>query len=344
MRMGYVPPGTLDTRAVEGLSEYARSWPGEITVITPHAEQRHPAYDVLRTDDIAGTITQNRFDVVGALHRPEYEYLSALAPTVYTAEFDRRIRNEQLRVGASAVARARISAGQLRLERTYRRMARQSAGLQCNGTAAWTSYGHLSANAIGFADHRIRGADLKAARSRSTWTGGRPLRVAFSGRLTAVKGATTVIEVARRLPQMDFSVLGTGDLADTMQKSAPSNVTFHGFVSFDKWKPFVRKNVDVALLPHPQGDPSCTYFEMLGSGVPIVGLHNATWTDLADRGAGWAEHDVDGLVSRLARLQPTDLDAARREGLQMVTAYEAVAARRVDHLVDVARSSAARAR
>lgn len=339
MRMAYLAGGGLDGRALAGVLEAARHWPGRITVVTDRDETPHDEFDVLQTADPAAALRRHRFDIVGALLRPELAYLTDHAPTLYTAEVDRRIRTELLSLAArTTVDRLRIAAGQVRLDRTYRAMARRAAGLHCNGRRAWKSYGHLNPRSLFVVDHRILAADLDAARERPTWDGTRPLRVAFSGRVTKIKGPDLVVEVARRLPDLEFVVLGDGDLRASLEASAPSNVTFPGFVPFDEWKSLVRERVDVALLPHPQGDPSCTYFEFLGSGVPVVGLRNSTWSELAADGLGWAEADVTGLVARLRRLRPVDLDAARTRGIDAIKPYEETVATRMQHMAAVARA------
>lgn len=338
--MAYVSPGELDGRAIEGIIEHARIWPGRIVVVSPRKQRSSGEYDTIRTDDVSATLRSERFDVVGALMRPEYAYVADIAPTVYTAEVDRRIRTDLMVSRAtSRFDRARIALGQVRIDRTYRSMARRAAGLHCNGQQAWDSYGRLNSRSLQVVDHRIFASDLAAARRREVWSGDRPLRVAFSGRLVREKGADTVAEVARRLPQIEFVMLGSGELRDQLMASAPANLSLLGFKPFSEWKQYVRDTVDVALLPHPQGDPSCTYFEMLGSGVPVVGLRNTMWGPLADEGLGWAEHGVDALVKRLAQLRPADVRLARERGLTHVEPFEDMVATRVAHLVEIARDS-----
>ncbi|MFB7843205.1 glycosyltransferase [Microbacterium sp. NPDC056052] len=339
MRLVYVSPGPLDAKAVEGLSEFAATWPGDVVAVVPHAGTV-AAQDVRIVTESAPSVTSVRAlapDVVLALHRPEFGWLTELAPAVFTAEFDRRIRVEQQRVTAGgAIDRARIALGQRRREHVYRDIAGRAAGLQCNGHAAWDAYAALSPRPLLFRDHRIRRADLDAARDRPTWRGERPLRVAFSGRLTAVKGPGTVLEVARLLPEVEFLLLGDGDLRADLQRAAPSNVRFEGFLDFETWKSRMRDEVDLALLPHPQGDPSGTYYEALGCGVPVLGVRNATWPRLAAEGLGWAERDAKALARRIRSLDPEQLDAVRTHALGALEPFESVAARRVAHLVEVA--------
>ncbi|REJ08045.1 glycosyltransferase [Microbacterium bovistercoris] len=346
MRLVYVSPGPLDAKAVEGLEQYAATWPGTIIALIPagHAVETEPSgiHTVpAKVADRLDAVASLDPDVVLALHRPENIGLTRIAPTVLTAEVTKRIRTDLLRVSArGAINHARIKVGQTRLEHTYRSMSRSAAGLQCNGYAAWDAYAGLNANPMRFRDHRIRESDLTLARERSTWDGRRPLRVVFSGRVTAIKGPRTVLAVAALLPNVEFVILGEGDQKDELAAVAPSNVLFESFLPFAEWTSYMREHADLALLPHPQGDPSCTYYEALGCGVPVIGLPNTTWAQLANaEGLGWAEPDARSLATRIQVLRPEDLHRVRQRALATLEPFERVAARRVSHLVEVASSS-----
>ncbi|BAV87395.1 hypothetical protein RA11412_1096 [Rothia aeria] len=61
--------------------------------------------------------------------------------------------------------------------------------------------------------------------------------------------------------------MGDGEYRDLVQEYQYPNLLNLGFIKFDpEWKKYVRDYVDIMLLPHRQGDPSCTYFESLGMG------------------------------------------------------------------------------
>lgn len=352
VRLVYVSPGPLDAKATDGLTQFAVTWPGEVVAVAPRSPELEPepAPDLLPpgspvrvvTASAAQTATVVRSlapTVILALHRPEFAELTAIAPTVYTAEFTRRIRTDQQHISArSPLARVRISLGQLRREHQYRAMASAAAGLQCNGYAAWDAYSPRNLHSMRFRDHRIRADDLARAQLRDTWQGDRPLRVAFSGRLTAIKGPGTVLDVAERLPQVEFVLLGGGDQEQDLARRAPANVSLRGYLPFPEWTEYMRTQVDLALLPAPQGDPSCTYYEALGSGVPVLGLRNTTWNRLAEQeGLGWAESDAAGLAARIRTLRPSDLDGVRGRAFALMEPFEDVAAQRVAHLISIAR-------
>ncbi|MEU0462342.1 glycosyltransferase, partial [Micrococcus luteus] len=226
-----------------------------------------------------------------------------------------------------------------------RRQARKARSLQCNGPAAFRAYGKQSATPLAFMDHRIYAADVAAARAVRAWDGEGPLRMAFSGRLDPIKGPEYALEVAHRarragLP-VEMAFLGTGPMRETLQDRAEGWVQFRGFRDYrTEWLNDVRDTVDLMLLPHLQGDPSCTYFESLGSGAPVLGYANATLSPLVRRhGVGWAvpRGDIDGMVEILRSLidDPEALLRARQAGLDLVATndFETTTQRRADHLL-----------
>lgn len=371
MRLLYVSPETpltadgavhLPSKTLEALLEYSGHWPGEVLIAAapPLRASAVPAgwapvpeaLTIVPTTDPAAAARQMRPAVVLALHKPASRaLLDAAAPVVLTTEntIAERTR-QQLIASASPWAKARIIAGAARLGTALRTDARRAAGLQCNGFAAWDAYGRAHDGALFFHDHRIRALDLAAAAATPPWDGTGRLRLAFSGRLTAIKGPQFALELARRLHRAgapaDLVFLGEGDLAAELADDAPPNTEFLGALDFAAaWKPHVREHVDLAVLPHPQGDPSCTYFEFLGSGTPVLGFRNATLDPLVTTsGSGWAVRpgDVDALVERVMTLigRPDQLSEARARGLKYMSdqPFEEVSRRRVAHLLRHSRS------
>ena len=93
------------------------------------------------------------------------------------------------------------------------------------------------------------------------------------------------------------------------------------------------------VMPHVQGDPSCTYFESLGSGAPILGFDNETLTPLVEEhDIGWSvkKRDVDALLTELRRIigDPEMLADTRERGLNLVAdnSFEVTTQRRMDHI------------
>lgn len=368
-RLGYVLPGPvirdgqevgLEARGHSGLSELAKRWPGELVVLAPSIRDlsHHAAhgYTLSSPDELGFTIVEappepGAIDALGldltlGLLAPHWkEITAAVTPAVLTAEVDYGIRLGIHRATASGFRLARAAVGLVRVEAGLRRQARRARSLQCNGPAAWRAYGGLTTAPLQFMDHRVRSDDVLTARASSPWAGDRPLRMAFSGRLDPIKGPEYALEVAHRarragLP-VEMAFLGTGPMRETLQDRAEGWVQFRGFRDYrTEWLNDVRDTVDLMLLPHLQGDPSCTYFESLGSGAPVLGFANATLSPLVRRhGVGWAvpRGDIDGMVEILRSLidDPEALLRARQAGLDLVAAndFETTTQRRADHLL-----------
>lgn len=113
-----------------------------------------------------------------------------------------------------------------------------------------------------------------------------------------MKGADHLIEVAKELKKLkvkfEMFISGAGDLEETMHKQIASNqlndcVKMLGVPDFKtEFFPFVKKQIDLFVCCHRQGDPSCTYIETMSCGVPIVGYANEAFEGIAGMsGAGW---------------------------------------------------------
>lgn len=92
-----------------------------------------------------------------------------------------------------------------------------------------------------FNDHRVQvvenGLDSRFGFREFTdrFTGRALQHIAIVGRVSPEKGQDVVIALARKFPQMTFHLLGDAafsdaDYLDILQRSAPSNVVFHGWV------------------------------------------------------------------------------------------------------------------
>lgn len=378
MHFLYIPPQVLfvndkgqyglDPKALSGIRAYSRLWDGRTTLASPgppiHSNdiaglewfcEANERFDVLVDSNFPQAIVSTRPDIILALHRfdPSYQViLDSGTPVVFTSEQDLRIRFDiQLLAERGLFRRARVAAGIVRRERVVRRLARAAAGLQCNGFAAWNGYARYNENAILFHDHRMTTEDVERAGRSSGWDGRRALQLGFSGRLIDIKGPRYFIELAERLsdirPEIGLHVLGTGALEHALKATAGKNVVFHGFLDFDtQWKEFVRDNIDVMILPHVQGDPSCTYFEAMGCGVPILGFHNQMLTPLVRRHSiGWTvpQKDVAALAEVVTNIvaEPNPWKIARDNALSFMREhdFDTVSRQRITHLRSLVENS-----
>ncbi|MBI5263397.1 MAG: glycosyltransferase [Bradyrhizobium sp.] len=172
--------------------------------------------------------------------------------------------------------------------------------LQSNGIPAAESYGECCRSVLTFFDTRLSRAQMatsKDVRSKvRRLQSGAPLRLVYTGRLERMKGAEHLVEVARQL-QIPFTldIYGDGTLRTEMQDairrwSLNDRVRIHQPIDFSTALiPMLRTEADLFLCCHVQSDPSCTYLETLGCGVPIVGYANRAWKGLLSKAdAGWS--------------------------------------------------------
>ena len=116
----------------------------------------------------------------------------------------------------------------------------------------------------------------------------RPLRLIFSGRFEPMKGALDAVRVGLACRDLgldiEFDLFGQGSQKTEMigiieQANAADKIRVHDPIPFSDL--FERsKSYDIFLCCHVQADPSCSYLEAFGAGLPIVGYGNAMWRKL----------------------------------------------------------------
>jgi glycosyltransferase involved in cell wall biosynthesis len=121
-------------------------------------------------------------------------------------------------------------------------------------------------------------AELSGAREEA-------LQIGYVGNLYSGKGMSVIAEVAPRMPDLDFHVVGgaEGDIAEWKRRVEAENVIFHGFVSQSE-VPRYMEAMDVFLLPNQRtvavygsGDADIgrytsplKMFEYMSHGKPII--------------------------------------------------------------------------
>lgn len=275
-------------------------------------------------------------------------------PLVLSAEFSPK--TEQQIIGydtTSKIVRFRRNLWLKNATRIRREMVRASAGLQCSGRPVYDAYADLSPSPLLFFDNRVQEADVISepdmAQKMQDLQAGKPLRLAFGGRLVPMKGVQYLPEFAQKLRAegvpFSLDIYGTGPLeGEIRDKVAQAQlgdlVRFHGALPFRTgWIPALKRDTDLFICPHPQGDPSSTYPETMSCGVPIVGFANEALEGIVDiSGSGWTVplKDTGALASAVARLH-VDRDALVRHAhkardFAMEHAFEHTMRRRSDHL------------
>jgi colanic acid/amylovoran biosynthesis glycosyltransferase len=221
-------------------------------------------------------------------------------------EYDLQTQLVVIRAGARDPARAAV--GMLRCLREYRQSMvpamRQAYEVHCNGypiekvAAAYNPKrllyfdSRMSADmviseqalAARLAAHASDTARLAAHASDTA----RPLKLLYSGRYEPMKGALDAVKAAaeclRRGLKVEMDCYGQGSLFGAMRAVAAAAGPAIRVFDAIPFPELVQKShaADVFICCHIQSDPSCTYLESMGAGLPIVGYANRMWTSMAE--------------------------------------------------------------
>ena len=372
----------LTRKFISGVCEYQKYWPGTVQVLI-EAEDGHDDnldHVSVRPEELPFELSIVRYDDPGieqslrgaavallAVHYRQLHLAEICArlgvPAVYGAEYSLKTRLQIIRSHVrNPLLRARRSLWEWNQERRIRRAIAMASGVQCNGTPTFDAYSVINRHAMLYFDTRVDAsmlADLEALGRRfEERRAARRLRLAFSGRLIAMKGADHLVRVAeglrRRGKPFELAICGAGDLEPSMRRDVAARglgdqVRFMGNLDFVReLVPFVRDQVDVFVCCHRQGDPSCTYLETMACGVPIAGYANEAFAGVVQRSySGWQVpmDRPEALADCLARLNDAEIERHSAQSLAFARehTFEREFRHRVDHLVGLTAARSNRA-
>jgi colanic acid/amylovoran biosynthesis glycosyltransferase len=344
----------LTKKFLEGASRVAERWNGPVTFFMQPTDAGTDNLDNIEVErsSLPFAIEATPFDspelrwkvlsgdVVVWLPNYKTHDLGALLrkhriPNVYCTEYSLRTRLQIVESAAvSRLRKTRRAVWELGEERHIRRNLRRFvSGLECNGVPTYEAYKGLTSDVLLFFDNRITqdlladDADLDQKQARLQ-NPDAPLRLVFSGRLNRMKGAHHLLPLAQRLRAqgVDFrlDVFGDGEELSALKAGIETaglegKVVLRGVVDFrDELVPLFKRDYDLFVCGHLQGDPSCTYLETFACGIPIVGYANEAFAGMLRHvDAGWsvALGNVDGLASQVKALslaRPSLNEKARR--------------------------------
>ena len=94
----------------------------------------------------------------------------------------------------------------------------------------------------------------------------------YVGRLTKVKNVEWLIERFRNHPELELTIIGTGDLENKLRSIAPDNVKMIGTVQ-NSLLPKYYQNADVFVLPSLSEPYGLVVEEALNNGTPVLVSH-----------------------------------------------------------------------
>ena len=363
----------MTKKFIEGMEKYAEYWPGPVLAIM------EPDPDVGDSlDNIAVDPDQLPFGVkVMSYKSPDLKPFLAEAalvqsgpiysqnhipywcrelgvPCLFVTEYTLKTRLQIIHAeGQNRLIRWRQSFWEWGQERRNCKAVKIVAGVQCNGTPTYEAYKDLSPNPMLFFDSRTTtdqlAGEAEMVARRERLESGKPLTLAFTGRLNRMKGADHVISVARWLKKkkMDFKMYlcGDGELAQGMRHeiertSLGDQVIMKGILDFrTELLPMMRNEVDLFVCCHRQGDPSCTYLETMACGIPVAGYENEAFAGIiADHPVGWGVplERFDQLAARIMELDKNREEIIRYSENALDFArdhcFEETFRKRIDHM------------
>jgi colanic acid/amylovoran biosynthesis glycosyltransferase len=215
-------------------------------------------------------------------------------PYILMREYDRRTQIKVTTAQVSSPLRQGVRA--LRWSSDYLRRdipdMRRAHSIHCNGYPMFDETKRFNKNRLLFLDSRMSESMVipqHKLEQRLAIQAGEPLRLLYSGRYESIKGALDVIRVALECMKLGISFelhcYGQGDLKSQMgelaaQATGNAQIFIHDAVTYPQLVQ-ISQSFDLFVCCHVQADPSCTYLESFGAGLPIVGYDNRMWKRLS---------------------------------------------------------------
>lgn len=363
----------LDKKFVSGMALHIKHWSGPITCFMRRGATDIPfseRYDVkdlnfdIRILGAQERISTDHLADFGIALLSGDSHLDLLPPqvirransaVVYSIEYIHQTRLQIISLDKTRSLPRKIYGMAWTIAQEYRRRrAFQAArGIQANGYPAYADYRAIGGSQILYLDNRMTEPMFASPKEmddrRKHLLSNQTLRLIHSGRLEAMKGAQDLIPIARLLAErgVDFTltIYGAGSLGNEIaagirQYRLDGRVFLKDPVDFEReLVPLTRTSADIFLSCHRQSDPSCTYIETMGCGVPIIGYNNRMWSAmLAESGAGWTVPlgDVKAMADRITEIgaDRAAIAACGRKALEFARNwdFETQFRKRMEHL------------
>lgn len=353
----------IEEKLRSGVAGYRERWPdNDVVLAAPRSTSAGASglgvrawhRDELGFDLVTGPTWRDAVDLAdGDLHLlPLMQRTSELdhlvERSVLTVEFTPEdLATTEHRAAAGLLSHARIGVGSRRRRHAFEGWVRRARGIQCNGYPAYDRFSTMSPSALLFFDTRLTDEHVQLARKATRLQMAPPFRLCFSGRLIDAKGPQHAVAAVDRLRAQGLDctldIIGVGPLEQELRRSSGPWVRFRQGMDFAVgWTSYVREKVDLMVLPHTQGDPSGTYLESVGCGVPVIGFDNVALEALVHHhsiGHAVPLGDDEALAAAIGSiLDSSDRRAElRANGLDFMGAhtFEREADRRVEHLISL---------
>ena len=340
LRIGFGPKGTiiLTQKFIDGMVEYLKYWDGSAVAIMEPTDKPSWNLDEVEVDPARlpfqveavsyddpglGELLAGHTVVLASLSHLQ-SHISRLCrsigvPCVYVSEYTFKTRCQIVRIETNSPL--------LRWRRIWWQYNQE---LRCAGRSGWQRassamerrHSRLIVSAIPgrcfssirvsreLADHgtRIRRTDQPV-------DVGRPAAALVLGATGPMKGVDHLVRVASKLRSLhvpfELTICGDGPLepqirADITRLRLDDCVKLTGVIDFKtELTPLTKHQADLFVCCHRQGDPSCTYVDVMSCGVAFVGYDNEAFQGIVRHSAaGWMVpmDRTDRLAEKIAEL------------------------------------------
>lgn len=330
----------FDRKFYDGLLIYSKIWPGQLKLLMSIDKAQPPQFGLIQYDAknapfqlnviasnalIKTQHLQGADIVMGSADDFRQAHLSAMCNAmhikcIYVIEYILETRIQIARLyQISLWKKCKGIIWLILQEFKLKKAIKLATGIQANGMPAYKKYASLTNNSLLYFDTRnsenmvISPNQLNARLAYLDKNN--PLRLGFSGRIIAIKGAIDLIDLAhvlnKRGVRFRFDIFGSGDLQHLIQikiaqYQLQGKVVLHGAVDYATvLVPFVQSSLDLFICCHKQSDPSCTYLETYACGVPILGYANRAHTGILEQAdVGWSSpmNNIDALAMQIELL------------------------------------------
>ena len=365
---------TFDRKFYDGISEYCALWPGMVRCVMRISSDELPEFGLvtipigklkfeIQIVDSCRSINDSHLSgsdtVMASGDNNDLLHISYICKErsircIYIIEKPLKVQLKIISLNSPTLLhQLKRAIFCIRQEARRLKAFKLSDGVQANGVPSFESYSSQYKDDLLYFDNRIKLKDLitpSEIKKRLCYLKeGKPLRLAFSGRLIKIKGADDLIKVAEALDQkgvdFTFTIYGTGSLDEYIrsqihEKRLTAKVFFKGPVDFyEILLPALKETTDLFICLHKQGDPSCTYLETLACGIPILGYANEAFAGILSKNdIGWSApmNDITAIAELVARLniQRDLISQKSHNSIKMAKEnhFEITYKRRVSHL------------
>lgn len=157
----------------------------------------------------------------------------------------------------------------------------------------------------------------------------------YVGRLIPVKNLELLIEVFNHLPDLHLSIVGFGELEQSLRAMAGENISFLGAVD-NKQLPHVYQQHDVFILPSKSESWGLVVEEALNNGIPIIASDRVGCTDdvvTTKNGLIFQWNSSESLTRAIRKMQDLTFYNALRKNISTMD-FEQIALRQVNCYLD----------